>query len=69
MRSEPAAKDGDEEPRGVRCPVCNCAHLPVHYTRKRRNNIIMRVRICRHCGKRITTYEKAGLPGEHAGSS
>ncbi|TVQ33892.1 MAG: hypothetical protein EA376_01270 [Phycisphaeraceae bacterium] len=46
-----------EERRGVVCPSCGCAHLPVQYTR-RRSGFIMRVRQCRHCGRRIVTRER-----------
>ena len=44
------------KPPGLECPDCGCAHLPVHYTRKR-NGHILRVRLCRHCGRRIVTRE------------
>lgn len=46
--------------RGLLCPECECAHLPVVYTR-RQGNRIKRLRECRHCGKRIVTYER--IPG------
>jgi transcriptional repressor NrdR len=52
-----------DEERGVRCPQCNCAHLPVLETRKLPGGRIMRRRECRHCGKRFSTYERAfGTP-------
>ena len=42
---------------GLVCPRCDCERLPVYYTRKRSGRI-MRVRICDHCGTRLTTYER-----------
>jgi len=41
---------------GVVCPKCGCAHLHVLNTRHSMGRIV-RYRECRHCGKRITTYE------------
>jgi transcriptional regulator NrdR family protein len=43
-------------PRGLCCPRCGCYDLRRAYTRKQPRRI-MRVRTCRHCGKRIVTYE------------
>lgn len=42
---------------GIQCPRCGCRHLPVLYTRQRLKKI-MRIRICRHCGRRLMTYEQ-----------
>lgn len=56
-----AESDGDREAddKGLSCPECGCKHLPVWYTRPRLNKI-MRVRKCRNCGMRLTTYERIG---------
>jgi len=43
---------------GLACPRCGCRHLPVHYTRKRRGHVL-RLRICRHCGRRLATRERS----------
>jgi len=48
------------EPTGLRCPRCGCGHLPVVYTRPRRG-FILRVRRCRHCGRRIATRESGTI--------
>jgi len=40
----------------VRCRACGCPHLPVYYTRQRRDHVL-RVRFCRHCGRRRVTKE------------
>lgn len=42
--------------RGVVCRTCGCADLPVRNTRYSIGRIV-RYRQCRHCGKRMTTYE------------
>jgi transcriptional regulator NrdR family protein len=52
----------EERPGGLRCPRCACPHLPVLYTRYRPQKIV-RVRKCRHCGRRMITYETIGTRG------
>ena len=42
---------------GLECPNCGCKHLPVYYTRHR-PGYVMRVRRCRHCGRRMLTKER-----------
>lgn len=46
----------DEQPTGLECPSCGCRDLRVYYTRPRSYGIL-RVRICRHCGRKMTTRE------------
>ncbi len=43
---------------GIVCPRCGCRHFRVVYTR-RKPSVIMRLRECRHCGRRIVTKERA----------
>lgn len=45
---------------GIECPECGCRHFSVLRTRPASKNRLMRRRECRHCGRRITTYEKIG---------
>ncbi len=45
--------------RGLRCPKCECEHFRVIYTRRTWGGRILRRRECRHCGKRITTFEQS----------
>jgi len=45
--------------RGLACRACGCSHLDVIYTRPAPDNKISRRRQCRHCGKRMTTWETA----------
>jgi len=52
-----AAAEPPPSDDGLRCPDCNCGHLYVIYTRRRRDKII-RQRECRHCGRRINTIER-----------
>lgn len=44
------------QPRGLVCPRCACADLRVLNTRYAPGRIV-RYRQCRHCGRRVTTYE------------
>jgi transcriptional regulator NrdR family protein len=44
--------------RGLECPRCGCQHFRVVYTRPALGGRIMRRRECRHCGRRVTTYER-----------
>lgn len=44
--------------RGLVCTKCGCRHFHVLYTRPVVNGRILRRRECRHCGYRVTTYEK-----------
>ena len=64
-RSRMDVQERKRDRRGLACPRCNCRHLPVLYTRQRVRRIV-RVRQCRHCGRRIITYESIGawrIPG------
>lgn len=42
---------------GLVCPECGCRHFRVCKT-KPGDGIILRRRECRHCGRRITTFEQ-----------
>ncbi|MEX2388790.1 MAG: hypothetical protein WD534_13005 [Phycisphaeraceae bacterium] len=57
MRLSELTTPRDPEERGLRCPRCGCGHLPVVYTRPK-PGCILRVRECRHCGKRLSTRER-----------
>jgi hypothetical protein len=43
-------------PVGLVCPRCNCTDLRVLNTRYTMGRVV-RYRSCRHCGRRVTTYE------------
>ena len=46
--------------RGLACRWCGCKHFRVVYTRPAMGGKIIRRRECRHCGKRMTTWEGSG---------
>jgi len=56
--SESIAKQEQTDRRGLECPRCGCRHFRVLYTRRAWGGRILRRRECRHCGRRMTTYEK-----------
>ena len=57
-REKLTTKDKTTEPAlGLECPKCGCRHLPVWYTRQRPGHIL-RVRKCRHCGRKVMTRER-----------
>ena len=53
----PKPVEQSERQRGLRCPKCGCGHFRVIYTRRSLGEKIMRNRECRHCGRRVITYE------------
>lgn len=44
---------------GITCPACGCRHFHVIYTRRAWGGLVVRRRQCRHCSRRITTWERA----------
>ena len=44
---------------GLICRQCGCGHFDTTSTRKLTGGRVMRRRACRHCQKRIVTYERA----------
>ena len=59
--AEPAAmkRELDKSDRGLRCPRCGCRHFYTTHTEPLRDGRIRRRKECRHCGRRIVTYESA----------
>lgn len=45
---------------GIKCPVCHCHDMRCYRTIRNQDKIV-RIRVCRHCGKRVVTHES--LPG------
>jgi len=45
-----------DRPTGLTCPRCGCADLRVLNTRHTMGRIV-RYRQCRHCDRRVTSYE------------
>jgi len=56
---QPAAK---RVPRGIECPKCGCRHFYTTNTEPLRDGRIRRRKMCRHCGRRIVTYEAPPQP-------
>lgn len=54
-----AANPPASDARGITCPKCGCRHFEVVYVYPVKGGRICRRRQCRHCGRRITTYEQA----------
>ena len=57
MAADEKKPESDARAGGIECPRCGCRHLYVVYTRQRPKKIL-RVRECRYCGRRITTWER-----------
>jgi transcriptional regulator NrdR family protein len=53
----PTVKKPHAVRRGLECPDCGCMHFRVLYTRRAWGGRLLRRRTCRHCGRRMTTYE------------
>lgn len=58
MKADPETSRDSKDQRGLICPKCGCRHFRVIYTRARWGGRILRRRQCRHCGKRVTTFEQ-----------
>lgn len=60
--SEPRKSEratAEDKPRGIECRKCGCAHMPVQATRRKRG-YVLRIRVCRNCGKRHLSRERLG---------
>ncbi len=45
--------------RGIMCPRCGCRHFKTTHTEPLRDGRIRRRKVCRHCGRKIVTFEAA----------
>jgi hypothetical protein len=54
--------------RGICCPKCRCRHFNTTHTEPLADGRIRRRKECRHCGRRIVTYESTGACPRFAGS-
>ena len=45
--------------RGIACPLCGCRHFYTTHTEPLSSGRIRRRKVCRHCGRRIVTYESS----------
>jgi len=51
-------KRPEEMTKGLVCRNCGCRHFFVLYTRPAWGGRLLRRRTCRHCGRRVTTFEQ-----------
>jgi transcriptional regulator NrdR family protein len=49
--------DNTRSARGLECPRCGCRHFYTTHTEPLRDGRIRRRKECRHCGRKIVTYE------------
>lgn len=49
--------DQSRSARGLECPQCGCRHFYTTHTEPLRDGRIRRRKECRHCGRKIVTYE------------
>lgn len=42
---------------GICCPSCGCRHFKTTHTEPLRDGRIRRRKACRHCGRRVITFE------------
>jgi transcriptional regulator NrdR family protein len=47
----------NEQVRGIRCPLCGCREWKTTHTEPTGNGRIRRRKTCRHCGRKIVTFE------------
>jgi len=50
-------QDTSRPKRGIACPRCGCRHLRTTHTERLPSGRVRRRKVCRHCGRRILTYE------------
>lgn len=44
-------------PAGIRCPRCGCGDLRTTNTQRLPGGRVRRYKACRHCGRRLVTFE------------
>lgn len=42
---------------GIACPQCGCRHFYTTHTEPLRDGRIRRRKVCRHCGRKLLTFE------------
>jgi transcriptional regulator NrdR family protein len=43
---------------GICCPQCGCRHFYTTHTEPLRDGRVRRRKVCRHCGRKLVTYER-----------
>jgi transcriptional regulator NrdR family protein len=54
-------KEPPQPPKGIECPHCGCRHFYTTHTEPLRDGRIRRRKACRHCGRRLTTFETPAI--------
>jgi ribosomal protein L33 len=49
---------------GIRCPRCGCRHFYTTNTEPLRDGRIRRRKFCRHCGRKVVTFETILAAGD-----
>jgi len=50
------------EQRGIECPKCGCRHFYTTHTEPLVDGRVRRRKVCRHCGRKIVTFESSSKP-------
>ena len=56
MMDDPSARKPAQ--RGIECPRCGCRHFYTTHTEPLADGRIRRRKACRHCGRKIVTFEQ-----------
>ena len=48
---------GKRDQAGIACPQCGCRHFFTTHTEPLRDGRIRRRKVCRHCGRKVLTFE------------
>ncbi len=46
---------------GIRCPQCGCRHFYTTNTEPLRDGRVRRRKSCRHCARKLVTYESSNM--------
>jgi transcriptional regulator NrdR family protein len=52
-----SAARAKREDLGIQCPRCGCRHFHTTNTEPLRDGRIRRRKACRHCGRKVVTFE------------
>jgi transcriptional regulator NrdR family protein len=52
---------------GIACPTCGCRHFDTTHTEPLRDGRIRRRKVCRHCGRKVLTYESTAAAATACG--
>ena len=58
---------GKREYAGIVCPQCGCRQFYTTHTEPLRDGRIRRRKVCRHCGRKVLTFESTTAKGDIEG--